>query len=225
MKTCLLAGIIMFVNLTGIADEGNVLKGAERMKEPSIAKVFPEEYAAYEKALAQANGTNLVRASLVLLAKAKESLHRTSSTTNVAQDEIKIYRATWLLCLQTMHESKNQTAQRLIVDEWNKSLREDDEAVPSQVYTLVEQWNRNLLTDEFWQLLKQTNKKKTISAISYVLCQYGNSADTDRLMQKRKSGIDKASQGIIQNAINWMNYRLSGDKTNPGPAAAPPRME
>ena len=39
--------------------------------------------------------------------------------------------------------------------------------------------------------------------------------------------IEKKAHGRrgLMNAINWMNYRLSGDKTNPGPAAAPPRME
>lgn len=224
MQLTVLVGLIFAAGVVALADE-SVLKGGEKMKEPSIAKVLPEVYVKYEKALSESNETNTVRASLELLSKVKGCLRQSPKSTGENQDLIAAYRATWRLCLRAMKDSKDHTVQRLIQDEWNKRLREDDDAAPSQVYALSEQWDRKLLTDEFWQLLKQTGKKKTMSAFAYVLYEHGDATDAERLMQKRKSGIDIESQAVIQNAINWMNYRLSGDKTNPGPAAATPRME
>jgi len=224
MQILILTVILALVNVMSFVNAGNVSKGAENMSEPAIAKILPAEYAAYEQALAGDHGLNDARASIALLSKVKETLGRSLQSHNQEQDSISAYRAAWRLCLRTMRDSKDQAAQKLIVDEWNKSLREDSDATPSQVYALSEQWDRKLLTNDFWQLLRQTNKRKTVSAICYVLYERGNAADAAQLMQKRKSGVDVGLQEGIQNTINYMNYRLSGD-TSPGPAAAPPRME
>lgn len=220
MQLPILVGLIFAAGVVALANE-SVSKGGEKMKESSIAKVLPEGYATYEKALAQGNGTNDARASLELLAKAKESLRQSPKITGADQDRIAAYRATWCLCLRAMKESKDETAQRLILDKWNENLAEDDDAVASQVYALSEQWDRRLLTDDFWKTLQQTNNKKMVSAIGYSLYQQGNQDDLDRMVK-----IEKQTPGRgLPNAISWLRYRLSGDKTNPGPAAAPPRME
>jgi hypothetical protein len=124
-----------------------------------------------------------------------------------------------------MKVSKDQTTRRVVLDEWNRYLRDDDSSVPSQLYALAEQWDRDLLTEDFYQLLKKTKNKKTIAAIAYAFYEHGNASDADRLLQKRKSGIDIESQQMIQNAINWMNYRLSGNNKDIYPAAFPPRIE
>ena len=171
------------------------------------------------------NGTNAVRESLDLLSKAKQSLQQTSNAAGEDQARIAAYRAAWSQCLQTMKKSEDQATHRLVLDEWNRCLRDDDSSVPSQVSALAEQWDRNLLTEDFYQLLKKTNNKKTIAAIAYAFYEHGNATDADQLMQIRKSGIDIESQEIVQNAINWMNYRLSGNNEDLYPAAFPPRKE
>lgn len=216
MQLLILTVILALVNVVSFVDAENVSKGVENMSEPAIAKVLPAEYAAYEQALTGDHGLNDARASIAFLSKVKETLGRSLSSHSQEQDSISAYRATWRLCLRTMQNSNDRTAQKLIIDEWNKSLREDSAVTPSQVYALSEQWDRKLLSDDFWRLLRQTNNKKTISAICYVLYVHGNQDDAKRLTDSHKPET--------QNAVNYMNYKLSDD-TSPGPAAAPPRME
>ena len=177
------------------------------MNEQPVAKVLPAEYTAYEQALTGDNGLNNVRACLELLAKAKENLECSLSSNNPEQDSISAYCNAWRQCLRTMQDSTDQTGRpfdgfdkltadcagstplttgqgrQLIIDEWNKSLQEDSDVTPLQIYALSEQWDRGLLTDDFWQLLSQTNKKKTVFAICYVLYEHGNMADIKQLMQ------------------------------------------
>lgn len=133
----------------------------------------------------------------------------------------------WKLVIRTLQESKDQTIQHLIVDEWNKSLTADDDAVPAQVYTLADQWDRRLLTDQFWTTLQQTTNRKTVNAFGYVLYHHGNQDDLDHMENIEKQAHGKRG---LMNAINYMRYGLyllnGGDKkTNPGPAARPPMRE
>lgn len=173
------------------------------MNEPTIAKILPAEHAGYEKALTGNNGLNDARAALALLVKAREAFERSEQE----QENISAYCAAWCLCLRTMQNSTDQTARpfdgfdtstrlsagkltadcaqgrQLIMDEWNKSLREDNDLTPLQVYALSERWDRELLTDDFWQLLSQTSKRETVVAICYVLYERGNADDIRRLMR------------------------------------------
>jgi len=157
------------------------------MSEPSIAKVLPEEYAAYEQALTGDGGLNDVRVCLALLAKAREALE--CSVGEYSQEDINAYCAAWRLCLRTMQNSTDPTARKLILDAWNKSLQEDSDLASLQIYALCEHWDQKLLTDDFWQLLSQTNKKETVFAICYVLYERGNAADIGQLMQNANPAL------------------------------------
>ena len=179
------------VNVAFFAGTGDVSKnGGENMSEPSIVTVIPAE-----DALTGDSGLNDARASLALLAKAREALERSYQE----QESISAYCAAWCLCLRIMQNSTDQTVRpfdgfdkltadcaqgrQLIIDEWNKSLQEDSDLTPLQIYALSEQWDQRLLTDDFWQLLNKTNKRETVSAICYVLYEHGNAADIGQLMQ------------------------------------------
>lgn len=220
MQLPALVGLVLATSGVVFADE-KMLGDGKTMREPCIAKIFPDDYAAYERKLIQSNGTNDANAVIELLANVKKTVNHLPYGAAKDQDCIAAYRAAWCLCLRVLQESKDEHAHQLILDKWNDYLREDDEAVPSQIYALVKQWDRKLLTDVFWKTLQQTKNKKTVSAIGYALYQKGNMDDLNQLIN-----VEKQTRGCgLPNAISWLRYRLSGDMTNPGPAAAPPRME
>ena len=214
--------VILIMNSMIISNNAAGLTKSDEMRNQAIAKVLPEEYANYEKELKGDSGLSDTQASFLLVSKAKALLGKPAENTSKEEEYNRAYYATWHLCLRMRQNAKDPAVQKLILDQWDSYLREDDKPVPFQIYALTD---RSLLTGDFWKLLQQTKRKKTISAICYVLYHHGDREDAERLTQKRKSGIDVELQEIIQNAINWMNYRLSGDKTNPGPAAAPPKID
>jgi len=197
----------------------------ESMIASTITRVLPAEYAAYKRALSGDNGRNDARASLLLLSQAQEALSRRESSPDRRRDDFDAYRAVWLLCLRLRQASRDHAAQQLVLDEWNNCLKKDGDPISAQLYALVEQWDRELLTSEFWQLLKETTNPQTLSAICVVLYNRGDKGDVERLVKKRDSGIDLHSQQIIQNGINWLKHRLKADATDPGPAAMGPRPD
>jgi hypothetical protein len=123
-----------------------------------------------------------------------------------------------------MRETKDEAARKTIAERWNESLV-DGALAPSQIYAFARQWDRTLLTDEFWRLLSETKNRKTLSAICYALYEQGTEEDAKKLVQKDKATEDVELRQIIVNALNWIRYKHSGDTTNPGPAARPPHME
>lgn len=186
---------------------------------------MPAEYARYKKLLSGDNRIGDARASIALLPKARRLLETTPAKSGLQMDARAAYSAAWRLCLRLMKESKDPEAQQLIIDQWNKSLKDDGESVALQVYSLSDQWDRRLLTDDFWRSLGDTKCKMTMSSIAYVLYLHGNRDDLDRL-KRRRASLQEGNElcGIVQNAINYMNYRLAGDFTHPGPAALGPTM-
>ncbi len=228
MKTKMISTIMLIVIMLMIDNilAANATKN-DKIENQAIAKVLPEEFNNYKKELKGDHGRNDANITLNLVTKANDFL-KENSDPNKQEFYNKAYYETWCLCIGITKKTKDPEVKKNILEKWNSSLKKDDITVPYQIYAIAYNgWdpNRSFLTEDFWKLLKQTKRKKTISAIGLVLYQYGNPEDADRLMEKRKSGIDIESQEIIQNAINHMNYRFIGDRTNPGPAAGPPRMD
>ncbi len=215
--------LIVSLLLTG-SSSANTIKDSDVN---DIIKVMPAEYAKYKKQTTGKNDINDCNETLALLSEAKAMLDKPAKERVYKnEDYAKAYFSTWHLCWRVKQNSKDPAVQKRILEEWNNSLIKDDNATAYQICTIAYNYrDRSFLTDKFWELLRQTNKKKTISAISLVLYQYGNSEDINKLKEKRDAVTDPKLKQIIQNAINWRNYRLSDDKTNPGPAEAPPRMD
>jgi len=191
-----------------------------------IAKVLPTDFANYQKQVVGDNGAGDCQATFQFISKAKEILGKPTENKREKENRNKTYYASWRLCIRMYHNTNDTTVKQMILEHWNHSLKNDDKVVPFQIYAISEPlWDKSFLTEDFWKLLQRTIQKKTISAISFIVYQRGDEADMKRLEQKRDSGIDFELQGIIQNAINWMNYRFRGDKTYPGPAAIGPTMD
>lgn len=201
-------------------DITNVLRGECN----DLSSVLPDAFAAYRQ---QTTGNYTLQdcnALFVLVEKAKVMRDEPLDDATAKEARNRAYCAAWRIALHTRQHSNDPAVQKRILDEWNKALRQDDMAVPYQIYAMAD---RSLLTDDFWDLLKRTTRNKTISSIACMVYGIGTLADIEPLEQKRRSGIDVESQQAILNAISWLKYRLSDrprdDNTRSGmPAARPP---
>jgi hypothetical protein len=229
MNIKILTIVIVLVNSLIIGSSLGIT--TEQMDKQAIAKVLPDDFASYQRQLKGDNGLNDARACLLLASKAKTLPGKTAENAKQEEDYNFAYCASWRQCLRAMQNNKEKAVQELILEQWNELLKEDDEAVPYQIYANAGPWaNTSLVTDDFWKLLEKTNRKTTISAICFMLYGFANQENgnryIERLMQKQKSGIDIELQGIIQNTINWIKYNLSSNKaTDPGPAALGPTLD
>jgi hypothetical protein len=219
-------GLLLLLTPVSFGGPPNAANRDDDTARPIIAKVLPAEYEVYRKALTGDGGVNDANASLLLLSKARDASSKSPSGSGQRKEKLNAYHAAWRLCLKLAQKSKDQAARRLVLDEWNKSLSEDGENIPSQLYALSRQYEQTFLTDDFWKLFEQTKNRETMSATCYVLYRHGTREDAERL-EKRCDSLPKGDPfaGIMVNAINWMRYRLSGDRTNPGPAHRPPTIE
>jgi hypothetical protein len=208
------------------ADDPNDITNVLRGECNDISNVLPEAFIAYRQQLTGKDDIQDCNALFVLIAKAKVMRDEPLEDAKAKEARNLAYCSAWRLALHMRQHSKFPAVQKRILEEWNKALRQDDEAAPYQIYALSGVlWNREFLTEDFWALLQQTHRKKTISAFCFVLHYRGNDADIKHLEQKLQSGIDVEMQQVIQNAFNWRKYRLGGDKTRGMPAARPPFRE
>jgi hypothetical protein len=191
----------------------------------TIRKVLPAEYEGFRTALVGDNSLNDARACLDLVAKTKRLVGEPPGTGHNRKDVIAAYSAAWCLCLELGKRTKDAASRSLVLEQWDASLEDSTPLVEAQLYALSDVWDRCFLTAAFWQLLRRTEEKTTISAVCYMIYTHGDNADTEKLVEKRKSLQNRDRQQIVQNALNWIVYRDLHDKNRPGPAAAPPRNE
>jgi hypothetical protein len=241
-----------------VAETKDTAKSRDDLGARRIAKVLPAEYSAFEKALSGDIGVGDARAVIRLISKAKELRANISPSLETLKntymkmprseaeaarqrlwDATNAYRVSWLLCLQMFKNSKSEEARQLILGEWDKSLREDDEYLPSQLICLVVEGDREFLTNELWRLLQQSKKKRTVSAICCAIWARGNRADEGRLEKVRETFVnDKRGEfaELVAQAIRAMDYRLyvkahpefeenGGPVCGPACKPAPPPME
>ena len=78
---------------------------------------------------------------------------------------------------------------------------------------------RSFLTDEFWNTLKQTTKRKTIDAMGYLLYGYANKEDLVHLTKINAADVPGRGLAIY---INWIRYVLYGSPDDPGMPTDPP---
>ncbi|MBN1868577.1 hypothetical protein JW916_14945 [Candidatus Sumerlaeota bacterium] len=193
----------------------------------SLVKLMPNDLAAYERGLSGDNTVADVQSSLFLLSKAKDLALTPSTEISELRDRHKAYTEAWEICLRARRESGDPQARQTLLEGWNESLRADDVTVPWQLASLLsDEWDRTLLTEDFWRLLQSTKKKKTRSAICSILLSRGESADEERLRQIAKTATDDDLRDVITRTLRYMEYRRQpSDPMNPGPATAPPIIE
>lgn len=221
-----IVGLLAAISPACLAAANEPVSGTQTMADLLIPKVLAAEYSAYKKSLAGDNGSSDIRACLALLAKSREALAAAAPCSDRKRDAFDAYRQAWGMCLRMRRDSKDKVAQQLIVDQWNSRLKDDGDAVCAQIYALEENWDRTLLTTEFWCLFRQTERAHTISAMSLLFYSRGDPADMKILAGKRDSGLDLKKGRIIQNAINWFECHRRGDDTKGRePAALSPAHE
>jgi len=190
--------------------------------EPTIEKLFPADYANFRNRLRGDHGPEDAKASLQLLSKVKDRFGSPSSGEAQLRALRNAYQAAWRICLREFQQTNDKGAQGLVLGKWDESLKLDDDAVPSQVYALLADWDRRLLTDRLWRLAMETKTRRTVASLSYAFYMHGDRQDAERLEGRLKRETDTATGELIANAISYMNWRLGGSK-GPGPAAMPPR--
>lgn len=208
-----------------LAGKQNSTKGEGPMSKQMIAAVLPAAHAAYKSALAGDNSVGDAQAAPSLLSKARETLIAASRKSNRVREQFEACWDTWRLCLRLRSNSTEQAARQLIVDQWNKGLREDGDRVRAQLYALSDEWDRDLLTEQFWQLFHQTANPKMISATCYILYVCGDGYAMAQLAKKLDSGIDAQSKGFVLVAMTWIGVRRAGGGAEVRPRAGCPAPE
>lgn len=195
----------------------------EILIDPSIEGLFPREAADVERALRTGTAVEASRRAISLLREVRD-LRSNEGDAGQAREAREAYRASWELCLAIHNKASDGAVRGAVLREWNAGLV-DDAIVADQIAALKVRWNRALLTEELWRVLAVTNSNRTIAAFCYVLYEFGNASDAQRLAEKEASVFDKESQGRLRNAINYIRHRERADPDDPGPGTAPPTFE
>lgn len=191
---------------------------------------MPEQFAAFQKAVSGGSEVEIVRSVTNAVASAKSRAEAPAISGDEARRLNSGYQASWELALGVRRLVQTSEAKEVILRKWDSGLKDNGSIVRFQLYALGKEWDRNLLTQSFWGLFRDTQDEKTLSAICLLLYERGEATDIKALVEKVKSGIPGRLQGIVVNAINWLNYRLGSKLTpdgrpDPGPAHAPPHWE
>jgi len=216
--------LLSVVNSLSFAQSQTITKEVESMNDRAITKVVPVEYAAYRNSLTGEKGLNDARASVRLLSQAREVLAKVGPSVERKKEEFDGYLASWHLCLRLTRESHDQAARQFIVGEWNRCLKVDGDAVCAQLYALIGNWDRDLLTDDFWRLFQETKNPETILAFSVLLLAHGNETDIQRMAEKLESNIDGESKNVLKRAMSYRKLKLEAPD-HPGPAQLAPSFK
>lgn len=205
-------------------------RGGLVMRETIISSVLPAEFAEFSDARSRHGGKADVDAALKLLSATQTKLRGERSKPRYDYDVVNAHAAAWKICLQMKANTKDETVRRRILDEWNRNLREESEEIPVQFAAAASSstWSREFLTDDFWNLLRRSTKRRTIIAVCWILNLKGDDSDLKPLIQKEYSENSAELRGILHSYISSLDFRLKyhGDTTkNPGPAKDPPPLE
>lgn len=132
------------------------------------------------------------------------------------------YREAWVDAIRFSFQSTDDQKKRFI-SQWDGHLGEGPLAA-SQICALAGTWHPELMTARLTVLFEETRSREVIAAVCYVVARHGSDGHVRMLEAKRDSLADPELKQEVQNALNWWRYWQSGDRSDPGPAAAPPRL-
>lgn len=205
--------------------QNNAFYSITNWDEPKLEAALPQDYQKFKNALARDYGLADASLCIGIMKQAHTLLQDTPLSATNRGDVIEAYRAAWRLCIRVCSGAKNQDVKSAVLKEWDQSLSGPEQNTVCQIYALSEVWDRDFLTDNFWKVFANRVGRPTIAAVAYTLFKHGNQTDASKLTQKRDSNIPVDFKELIQNSLNWMNYRFRGDSNDPGPSAVAPRME
>ena len=222
-----LFGAVMLVGLCAVAAEKPPGKrGGINTRESIIAQLAPNEY----RELNEQRSTdvqNSAAAALKLLHATRENLRAVRAQKDYDYDFVNAHAGAWRICLETRNSLKDPTAKQPILDEWNGSLRVENDEIPIQFAATIfpKAWDKDLFSDEFWRLAERTTNKKTLSAICWLLYTHWPSAEL-QLLQKREESAKPPLVGYIRAAIDQIKFQNQpSGSTVPPPASEPPTLQ
>jgi len=139
-----------------------------------------------------------------------------------AQMRVQAVMGMWSLAITAM-QGMDRDCRSRFVELWDQRLRSSGNAVP-QICALGRQWDADLLTEGFWELFHKSNDDRLISAVCFAVYRKGDASVAKALKGKLTTVQSPGTQEILQNALNWMEFRRKGAEAGAGPASAPPRM-
>lgn len=199
------------------------LQRLEKQEQESRARMIatagtlaPSEYATYRKAVESKDFRNTARAAVAMLSKVQDAASKPSAPIIVGQCEM----TAWELCIGVLKETNDSDAQP-IIEKWSRGLREENNHLERQCYATRRTWDRRLLTDDFWRLFQESQKRQTMCAVCYVVDKHGIQEDVKRLEKMRDAmEVDDKHRPLLANLVIRMRYRLAGGD----PFAAPPSL-
>ncbi|MBN1560381.1 hypothetical protein JW998_09035 [candidate division KSB1 bacterium] len=123
----------------------------------------------------------------------------------------------------------DESAKQKVIEAWNDNLCGELYSVP-QISALRYHWNRDLLTDKFWDVLQgacddPTSDTRIVEAYRYAIYSHANTEDLEKIKSIAEQCQNPQKKAILENTIMWCHYAIQprNDK-NPGPALRPPDM-
>ena len=195
------------------------------LNESAVRRILPQQYTAFQASLSRTYGIQDVRAGLVLLGEARAIAGTTSGSDPERREVLDGYVGAWRLCLRLYKGSTNSTARDTILEQWNAGLQASSMDAAAQLYALSRIWDRELLTEEFWRLFEVSESRPMVATFAFALYRHGDESDAERIARKRDSLRDPELQGLLQNALNYMNARFRGREDEPWIPSLPPSPE
>lgn len=192
--------------------------------------VVPDDMQSYRKIKSAGSDKEVLVAALNLVQKTREIwISRENDMQSLIGDRSHAglaYSMSWSLVIELMNSTKDPNVKAEILKEWDTAL--SDKSVQWQVSSLRKTWNRELLTQSFIKLFRETNDPKLICEFTSVFGDHGEIAEEKLLKEKLQllpKQMDTKSKDFetCVKSINWalrsIGYWKNGDETRMGPNA------
>ncbi|MBK8725542.1 MAG: hypothetical protein IPL96_05665 [Holophagaceae bacterium] len=226
MKTTSLLSLVVIANTNGYAQslkDSIVFERSEKEIEKALNNNKAYKYVELKEYINSENSEHKLAALTGLLVNISQSSNFEKS--NSEPDQLLPYLFAWHLAIKNLrNESQNLVVTRYL-NLWDSKLSKDNDLTPVQIYALVLEWDHRLITKTFWKLLSESTNDNTVLAISYVLYKRGDAEDLILLEKAIVSEKNPKRVSRMQNASNWLRFRLYGKPGNPGPPTGRPMLE
>ena len=195
-----------------------------RMVDPVLTNLLPVEYDAFRTTVHETSLVHAAQAVLVLEARSEELLTDAAAGGPARSNRLAACCAAWKLCLRVERLSTNAVnaeAKRMILDKWNRSLKQGTASAAMQVAALVTIWDPTLATEDLWRLFEAAHDKTTISAFASLIYNRGSAEDWERLRNRLGREGDATCAGILRHALDYKAFRDRG-RTGQRPSGGAP---
>lgn len=174
----------------------------------ALAQFAPAEFHAYEEAQKGTNEEDTARAANKLVLATKRLLPKTEPADI---HRFGFYARAWAVSLRFFKNSRSEEAKRLIVAQWNDSLKEtSDVLVLQQLSTLIFDYDCRLMTAEVWALFEKSQSRRVLGAIFRLAYEHGDRSDLERMRNRMKATQDPSLRSMLEYNCDCFDNRLRG---------------